>query len=123
MSSFSAILSFLFLLFASSGCVPCPFIHVVLGSVSHIFLSDGGILTVQDNAPDSALPSSIFYFQATANESIPQNNLELPGGSWSFPVEPDQLCADENITDCPITDFSVSAWFVVSSPGFTYSSV
>ena len=73
---------------------------------------EGGILTIQDNNQDQAAPTAVFYYRIESNESIPQAILNLPTGSWSFPTEDEPLCVSDDPASCPITEISITNWFV-----------
>ena len=85
------------------------FFLVVLVLVSRL---EAGILTIQDNGPDEAAPTNVFYYRIESNESIPQAIFNLPTGSWSFPTEDEALCVSDDPAACPITEISITNWLV-----------
>ena len=88
------------------------FLAFVVVVVLLISQGEGGILTIQDNNQDQAAPTAVFYYRIESNESIPQAILNLPTGSWSFPTEDEPLCVSDDPASCPITEISITNWFV-----------
>ena len=69
---------------------------------------EGGVLTIQVNADANSLEDDNFFYRisSSTNNFVDQAANRFPEGSWDFPVVNRDLCASEDLRNCPMTAIS-----------------